>query len=55
MSSKIEGYKSFLKELDLSEQEKEDLIGFIQCIVESVLDKKYMLGLENEPTEQKRC
>ena len=52
MSSKIEEYKSYLKNLDLSEQEKEDLIGSIQCITESILDKKYMLGLTDETTQK---
>lgn len=43
MSSEIEKYRLHLRSLNLTEQQERELIGAVQCIVESLLNKKYML------------
>lgn len=51
MSSKVEEYLQYTNQLGLTENEGKDLIGAIQLIAESILNKKYMLDVEHDNEE----
>lgn len=53
MSKELEKYRVYIEKLGLNDEESTDLIGAIQCIVESLLNKKYMIGgFENENLQE---
>lgn len=43
MPSEIERYRLLLRDLSLTDEQERDLIGVVECIVENLLDSKYML------------
>lgn len=49
MSSKINRqYEDYIKQLGLSEEQGKELIGALQAIIESLLNKKYLLENKND-------
>ncbi len=53
MSSEMEKYKQYTDQFGLTEQEAGELIGALQCIAESLLNKKYILNPHERNTETK--
>lgn len=53
MSSKVSKYRQHIQALGLTDEQGQELIGAIECIIESLLDKKYMLGMPDETTTAK--
>lgn len=43
MSSKASDYQAYIERLGLTEEQGQELMGALQCIIESLLTKKYML------------
>ncbi len=51
MSNEMEKYRAHIRSLGLSQQQENEMIGALLCIVESLLDKKYMLrSIHHEKT-----
>jgi hypothetical protein len=48
MSSESAHYQKYIEQLGLTEEQGKELIGALQCIVESLLNKKYMLEYNHE-------
>lgn len=41
-------YENYIKQLGLTEEQGKDLIGALQCLIENLLDKKYLLENRND-------
>ena len=50
MSSDGSKYEEHIQQLGLKEEQGKELIGALQCIVESLLNKKFMLDGANDST-----
>jgi hypothetical protein len=52
MASEGNDYREQLAQLGLTSEQGKELIGALTCIIESLLTKKYMIGVEKDEATQ---